>query len=158
MGQVTDLSKLYEVMAKVPTLHIYRSGPIPPNPADLLLNDHFANLFNILKAQYDYIIINSPPAGLVSDAFIFGEYADAVIYVVRQRFTKKRQLEFLNDIIKSKKLQNIGIVFNDLKTGARYGYYGYGYNNTYGYGTNGNAQAKPGFKSPFKSLKKVKEY
>lgn len=152
-GQVKDLSELYTVMDDVPTLHIYRSGPIPPNPADLLLNECFTNLFEELKKQYDYVIIDSPPAGLVSDAFIFGDYSDAVIYVVRQRFTKKSQLDFLNDVVKSKKLNNIGIVFNDLKTGARYGYYGYGYNTTYGYGNTEKLTA-PRFRLPFKKYDK----
>ncbi len=153
MGQVSDLSQVYETLDEVPSLHIYRSGPIPPNPADLLLNENFTRLFQTLKENYDYVIIDSPPAGLVSDAFIFGEYADAVIYLVRQRYTKKKQLEFLNDLAKTNKLNNIGIVFNDLKTGAKYGYYGYGYNNTYGYG-NTEKLPMPFFRLPFKQAEK----
>src|SRR6185369_2772911 len=97
------------------------------NPADALLNENIAHLFAELRQQYDYIIIDTAPAGLVSDAFILGEYSDAVLYIMRQRFTFKKQLDFVNDVYKNKKLKNIGLILNDIKTGGKYGYSGYGY-------------------------------
>ena len=130
-GKTNDLSDLYLVLDDVPTLHIYPSGPIPGNPGDLLINERVSELFEVLKQEYDYIIIDTAPAGLVSDAFILGGYSDITLYVLRQRVTLKKQLDFISDIFKSQKLKNMALVLNDVKTGGKYGYYGYG--GGYGY-------------------------
>ena len=73
--------------------------------------------------------------GLVSDAFILNDYADASVYVIRQRHTLKKQLDYINDIYVNRRLNNVGIVLNDVKTGGKYGSsYGYGENYNYTYG------------------------
>lgn len=129
-GKTNNLYDLYQVSEDIPTLHIYFSGVVPANPGDLLLSERLKQLISELKKQYDYIVIDSPPAGLVSDAFILGEYSDICMYIIRQRFTSKTQLDFINDIAASQKLNNVGLVLNDVKTGAKYSYFGSGY---YGY-------------------------
>ncbi len=125
-GEITELSKLYTVSGDIPTLHMYSSGSVHQNPADLLTNEQLAPLFETLKCQYDCVIVNSAPVGYVGDALILGEYSDAVIYVIRQRYTNKKHLSFIDDIAKTGKLNNMYLVVNDVKFGSKYDYYGYG--------------------------------
>jgi capsular exopolysaccharide synthesis family protein len=126
-GNKKILGEIYQTVAEIPSLHIYPCGPLPTNSADLLLMKSVTDLFEILKAEYDYIIINTPPAGLVSDAFILGKFADLSLFIIRQRFTLKKQVHFANDLSASKKLNDINLVFNDLISNEKYTYYGYGY-------------------------------
>ena len=125
---------VYTPMKDFPDLHIYPSGVVPPNPAELVMSDNNRLFFNYLKANYDYIIIDSAPVGLVSDTFSLAPFVDAAIYLVRHRFTYKRQVSFVDDIFSQGKLPNLFIAVNDLKMGARFGYYGYGYGYGKGYG------------------------
>ena len=90
---------------------------------------------------YDYIVIDSAPCILVSDTFQISKFADASVYVVRSNFTEKHILEYIDDLNKSGKLNNMGIVINEIGASKRfgsnfsYGYsYKYGYNYGYGYG------------------------
>jgi capsular exopolysaccharide synthesis family protein len=131
-GQTQSLEELYYTMEAYPSLHIYGCGPVPPNPAELMLRPQMVAFFAALQESYDLIIIDSAPVGMVSDSFTLNEYAQATLYVIRQRYTLKKQIDFVNDIFKNKKLHNMGLVINDVKVGGRYGYYGYG--NGYGYG------------------------
>jgi hypothetical protein len=70
----------------------------------------------------------------VSDTFSLAPYVDTTLFVVRHRFTFKRQLDFIEEIYQQRKLPRLWLVVNDLKMGARFGYYGYGYGKGYGYG------------------------
>lgn len=137
-GQTQNLEELYYTLEAYPSLHIYGCGPVPPNPAELMLRPQMAAFFAILKESYDMVIIDSAPVGMVSDSFTLNEYANATLYVIRQRYTLKKQVEFIDDVFRNKKLGNIGLVINDVKVGGRYGYYGYGtgygYGYSYGYG------------------------
>lgn len=140
-GETDDLSEIYREMPNIPSLHIYPAGEIPENPADILLSKNLPKLFDTLKKQYDYIVVDSAPAGLVTDAYVFGEYCDVTVYVVRVQKTLKKQLDFINDINIANKLTNIGIVINDVKMGKRHGY-GYGYGKEYNYGLDKNPKKK----------------
>lgn len=117
-------------------LDIITSGPIPPNPSELLIDSPLESLIETLKGRYDYIIIDSPPLGLVSDSLELIRYVDATLYVVRFNYTHKNMLTFVNEKYKSGEIKHISIVLNDYveKAGKEYGY-GYGY--TYGYGVDG---------------------
>jgi capsular exopolysaccharide synthesis family protein len=132
-GVTNNIEDIYTTLPGFPTLHIFSSGDISTNPADLLLNSNLEALFNELKSVYDYIIVDSAPTALVSDAFILAQYSDAELFVIRQRKTLKKQLEFLQDIFVSGRMRNVGVIFNDIKTGAKFGYYGYGGTNGKGY-------------------------
>ncbi|TPD69842.1 polysaccharide biosynthesis tyrosine autokinase [Flavobacterium microcysteis] len=113
---------------KIQHLDVITSGPIPPNPAELILGDSMKDLLDDLKRKYDYIILDTPPVGLVSDALELAQFCDATLYVVRQNVTKKGMLALVNDKHKRGELTNISIVFNGYESKARYGYgYGYGY-------------------------------
>ena len=120
-GEITRSNEIAHEVESLKSLHIYPAGKTPPNVADLLLSEKLPALIETLKQQYKYIIIDTAPVGLVTDAFILGKYADVVIYVVRQNNTLKRQLENINDIYKAGKFSNLCIVFNDIKSGAKYG-------------------------------------
>ena len=116
-------------------LDIILSGPIPPNPSELLNLERMKNLIEELKSQYKYIIIDTPPIGLVSDGIILMDYADINLYVVRQNFTTKDMLHNFKETVNYNKLKDINIVINGITTNrSSYGYgYGYGSDNGYGY-------------------------
>ncbi|WP_264520812.1 polysaccharide biosynthesis tyrosine autokinase [Flavobacterium sp. N1994] len=135
IGQKT----LDEVIQKthIPYLDVITSGPIPPNPSELILGDTMKELIAELKKKYDYIILDTPPVGLVSDALELSQYCDVTLYVVRQNFTKKEMLTLLNNRTKRGELNNVSIIFNGYENKAKYGVgygYGYGYGYSYGYG------------------------
>ncbi|MGC8751831.1 GumC family protein [Hydrotalea sp.] len=130
IGQVQNPAEAITTIDSLPNLHIFRSGPIPPNPAELVIGEQVVAFMQWVKERYDYIIIDSAPVGLVSDTYAFTAYADSVIYLIRQRFTYKKQVDFFADLVAQNKLPNACIVVNDVQLGGRYGYYGYGY----GYG------------------------
>lgn len=121
---------LIEIIQKthIPNLDVITSGPIPPNPAELIISDTMSELIDELKAIYDYIILDTPPVGLVSDALELAQYCDATLYIVRQSITKKGMLSVVNEKHKRGELHNISIILNDFQNKSKYGYnYGYGY-------------------------------
>eukprot|EP01137_Pigoraptor_chileana_P029943 Opistho-2@15879 len=121
----------------IPFLDVITSGPIPPNPSELILGESMKEMIQELKKTYDYIILDTPPVGLVSDALELSQYCDVTLYVVRQNFTKKEMLTLLNNRTKRGELQNVSIIFNGYENKAKYGVgygYGYGYGYSYGYG------------------------
>lgn len=121
---------------KVENLDLISSGPIPPNPAELIESEAMKALFLELEAKYEVIVIDSPPLGLVTDALLLKEYADAGLYIVRHNYTKKSYLENINHLYEDKTIKNIGIVVNAVQQKSSIGYgvnYGYGYGYGYGY-------------------------
>ncbi len=119
-------------VTSVPNLDVIYSGAVPPNPSELLIGTPMDTLIEELKKQYDYVIIDTPPLGLVSDALILGKYTDAIIYVVRQDRTPIEKLKGLERIYNDQMLKNVGIVFNDVKARSVEAY-GYGSYGGYGY-------------------------
>ncbi|MCB1768062.1 MAG: capsular biosynthesis protein, partial [Candidatus Competibacteraceae bacterium] len=113
-----------------------------PNPSELLMKSNTKDLIIELKKHYDFILIDSPPVALVTDAFILSELAEHTIYITRQNHTPKEALTNINEYYVSHKITHISIVFNDIANnrigygyGAGYGYgYGYGYGSDYGSG------------------------
>ncbi len=129
-----DLFSIVKDLPGSENLKVILSGPIPPNPSELLLYEKMEELIEELKKQFDVIIFDCPPIGLVSDAQIISPYVDLSIFVIRQRVTLKSQMNFINEIHETNRLKNIGIIVNDVKIGGYNGYYGY---NSYGYGNYG---------------------
>ena len=125
VGQA-ELSDILIPLTDQPNLSIITSGSIPPNPVELMVNGRLAELFAELKAKFDYIIIDAPPIGVVTDAQILAEHADATLYVMRYNYTPKSFLKDINILRKEKRLKNLNIIFNGIKEIGRYGY-GYGY-------------------------------
>lgn len=126
--------RLEEIVQKthIDNLDIITSGPIPPNPAELIISETMNELINELKQIYDYIILDTPPVGLVSDALELTQFCDATLYITRQGVTKKGMLSVVNEKHKRSELHNISIILNDFQNKSKYGYnynYGYGYGN-----------------------------
>jgi capsular exopolysaccharide synthesis family protein len=118
---------------------IIDAGNIPPNPSELLASERMKELMAFLKENYEYIIIDTAPIGLVSDAMELFKYADYNILIVRQQVTHKAALDMINELYVEGKLKNFTVLFNDIevnkKRGGYYGgyLYGMGYSG-YGYG------------------------
>lgn len=139
-GRISNLSQICRKYNEIPNLHIYPSGSLQLNPADLLLTENMSRLFEELKDKYDYLIVDSPPAGLVSDPFIMGAYCDVVLYILRYQKTLKKQLDFIGEIVNNKTLSNVALIVNDMKKSNGSGY-GYNYDSYYHYG-NSNGEKK----------------
>ncbi|MDQ6471024.1 polysaccharide biosynthesis tyrosine autokinase [Flavobacterium sp. LHD-80] len=105
---------------------ILPSGVIPPNPAELLMSNKVDQLFEDLKKEYDYIIVDTAPVSLVTDTLLIAKNADTFVYVMRANVLEKRMLNIANTFYKEKKLPNMCIVLNDTDSTKGYGY-GYGY-------------------------------
>ncbi|GAB3884770.1 GumC family protein [Spirosoma agri] len=116
-----------------PNLYLIPSGPIPPNPSELLSNGRMKILLSALRKQFDYIIIDTPPVALVADAPLLGAYVDTAFYLVRYGYTPKTYMGFLANLQASKKFKSLNVIFNgvDYRHSQDYGY-GYGYAYKYG--------------------------
>ena len=110
-------------------LDIISSGPIPPNPSELIQSEFMPLILEKLKEMYDVIILDTPPIGLVTDARTLMHFADTSIYVVRANHSKKVFLKNIAHLSKQKEIRGMGILFNDVTIGK----YGYGYGYGYGY-------------------------
>lgn len=123
-----ELDSLVKKVNGHENLYLLPCGLIPPNPSELMLLPTMDKLFSWAKQNFDIIIIDSAPIGVVSDSITLGKYADATIFVVRQGYTVKKSLEYVKKLKDEKKLPSLSIVLNDVKESAGYGYgYGYGY-------------------------------
>jgi succinoglycan biosynthesis transport protein ExoP len=116
----------------IPFLDVILSGPIPPNPSELIMGDGMRELIDELKTKYDYIILDTPPVGLVADSLELAQYSDVTLYIVRQNFTKKEMITLLNNRVNRGELNNTSVILNGFENKAKYGG-GYGYG--YGYGS-----------------------
>lgn len=117
-------------------LFVIPSGPVPPNPSELLLKDKMKDLMVNLEREFDIIIMDSPPIGLVSEAMDLLRFSDVNLYIVRHDFTHRNHLLMINDLYTNDQISNFYAVFNGVKNGGDIydfaGYnYGYGYNYSY---------------------------
>ncbi len=114
-------------------LDIITTGSLPPNPSELILSTTFTKLLETLKRQYDYIIIDTPPIGLVTDAAIIMNYSDISFAVVRAQYTRKEFVSNIDRIAKDYSQNRMGIILNATSLDSGYGYganYAYGYGNS----------------------------
>ena len=132
------------------------SGPVPPNPAELIETENMRIFLEAARKEFDYIIIDTPPVAIVTDSLLLAPYVDLNLFIVRQRYSSRNTLEMVEQINKQGDLRNLAIIINDISLsgyygyGMRYGYYlGYGYSygfNYYGKGYYG----KYGYKNSVK--------
>ncbi|SDD87391.1 capsular exopolysaccharide family [Dyadobacter soli] len=115
-----------------PKFDVLTSGPIPPNPSELLSNGRLPVLLAELREKYDYILIDSPPYGLVTDSALIAEHVDATLYIVRFNYTIHDHLKRIGELQRMRRFTNLSVIFNGVNYGVGYGY-GYGYGG-YGYG------------------------
>jgi capsular exopolysaccharide synthesis family protein len=130
---------------KIGNLHVVLAGPTPPNPFELLNLPRLEMMFSELRQHYDYIIVDGPPLGLVSDYLLLNKHLDASIYVTRYNYTNKKFLENIDQMYREGKVRNISIILNDVKFGSLYG----------GVYQHKNLQEYYGHKTPGKKLSKV---
>jgi capsular exopolysaccharide synthesis family protein len=108
--------------------YVLPSGVVPPNPVELLMNDKINKMFADLKKEYDYIIVDTAPVGVVTDTLLVAKNADSFIYVVRANYLDKRLLKIADTFYRENKLPNMALLLNDTDVKKGYGYgYGYGY-------------------------------
>jgi tyrosine-protein kinase Etk/Wzc len=100
-------------------LFYIHNGAVPPNPSELMMSDKIGLLINYLKDNYDYVIINTPPIGLVTDALTLKSFVDITLFVVRSGYTKKSELSTVTEFADGKKLPNPVIIFNGVKNKSR---------------------------------------
>ncbi|MGV8995114.1 MAG: polysaccharide biosynthesis tyrosine autokinase [Flavobacterium sp.] len=144
---------------EIPNLDVISSGPIPPNPSELLIGENMVEFIAKLKEKYDYILLDTPPVGLVSDAVELSKFADVTLYVMRQNYTKKEMIRLLNNRNERQELTNVSIVFNGYQNKAKYGSgYGDGYGYGYGYGYGTYAQGYHDDEESQNVLAKAKRY
>ena len=134
MVQPSDINK---------NLYILPGGTVPPNPTELLARDGLEKAIETLKKNFDYVILDTAPVGMVTDTLLIGRVADLSVYVCRADYTRKAEFTLINELSENNKLPNLCIAINGLdlqkkKYGYYYGYgkYGkyYGYAKRYGYG------------------------
>jgi capsular exopolysaccharide synthesis family protein len=113
----------------VENLDIIPSGPLPPNPSELLVNGEFSTLLHEMQQEYDFLLLDTPPAGLVTDAIMAMRKSDLSIFVVRANYSKKEFLRNIDRLIAVNKLSNVAIVLNALPQSDKL--YGYGYYEDY---------------------------
>ena len=132
--QLSDVSK---------NLYILPGGTVPPNPTELLARDGLDKAVETLKKNFDYVILDTAPIGMVTDTLLIGRVADLAVYVCRADYTRKAEYTLINELAENNKLPNLCTIINGLdlqkkKYGYYYGYgkYGkyYGYGKRYGYG------------------------
>lgn len=117
----------------IDNLSLITSGPLPPNPSELISNGRIEDLFEYLSEIYDYILVDTAPVGPVTDAFILSPKCDATLFIVRYDYSPKAFVKKFEEYRSNNLLKNISIVFNGIKQGGRGGY-GYGAYGRYGYG------------------------
>lgn len=122
-----------------PNLFYVPSGPIPPNPAELIGSQRMDEFIDWAKQRFDYVILDTPPIAIVTDALITQRFSDMVLFVVRFNYSTWEVLKLVEELKNSEATKNIAIVINDLQYKRMYGYgygYSYGYNYGYSYGSN----------------------
>lgn len=118
----------------IPNLFMVSGGPVPPNPSELLLTDKFEAFIKRSLEEFEFVIVDTPPLALVTDAFVISQFVDHTVFVLRQNYTPKQFINSIDEYHKSGKLKSISILLNDIyKSGLGYGY-GQGYAYYYGYG------------------------
>ena len=108
------------------TFDIITAGYIPPNPSEILALPQVSEMIQKLKTRYDFTILDTPPIGLVTDARLLSHLADLSLYIVRQDFTYKNQLDIVREIREQNQLRGLHLILNDVRETHGY-HYGYGY-------------------------------
>lgn len=130
-GEVTQVKDIVTKSEYHENLSVVGKGPVPPNPAELLLSPRLNELVEQLKAMFDYVILDNVPSNMVADAMIVNRVADLTLYVIRAGKMDRRQLPEVERLYTEKKLNNMAIVLNGVSEFHHgygyYGYYGYGY-------------------------------
>lgn len=130
IGEAT-IDELLQPIMGYENYYIITAGPLPPNPAELLSSPRLAQLFSELKERFDYVLVDSPPVGLVTDSQLIAPFADATMFLVRHDHTPKNHLKMVDTLYKENRFQKLSIILNGVGEGESY-YYNYSYGDYYG--------------------------
>lgn len=125
----------------VNNLYAILSGPIPPNPSDLVLSEKLKELMEYVKANFDYVLIDTPPAGMLADASYLMQYSDINLFVLNTKFATKQVLNLFHNLVKDNSIKDVYLVLNGVKRKRNNYYTRYGYGYGYGYGYSYNKKA-----------------
>lgn len=132
MGEV-EVQDIVQKTTVSDNLFFFSCGhPLPPNPGELIMDDKMQTLFAFLKANFDVIVIDTPPVGPVSDALILGKWADVSFFIIRHKHTLRSALKLINKLNIDKKLPHLTLIINGIVDNREFNYgndfgYGYGY-------------------------------
>ncbi|MGM0649370.1 MAG: tyrosine-protein kinase family protein, partial [Bacteroidota bacterium] len=116
---------------EIDNLEVIPSGPIPPNPSELILTKKYNQMIETLKNKYDYIVIDTPPVGIFTDAVRSFQDSDYVFYLLRADHSPRTFISYINNLAENKSLKNLSLILNGMEESA--GKYGYGFGYHYGY-------------------------
>ena len=114
MHQDSNVDDYIQPSKSQKNLSLFVSGTIPPNPAELWMQSRAGNLFDDLAERFDYVVVDTAPAMMVTDTLLINQYADVTIYTLRAGYTEKRLLGFPIESRKARKLSNVAFVLNDV--------------------------------------------
>lgn len=148
-GQVNDVRSLIHQSKESENLYILPAGPVPPNPNELLLSENMTRLMDQLRHDFDFVVLDTAPIGVISDSFLIIPHSDIQLYVTRAGYSTKSCLKVLHQAIRDNRLSDPYIVLNgvDMTSGSytyrKYGHYYHGGVSTYGYGYSSDVATKP---------------
>jgi tyrosine-protein kinase Etk/Wzc len=126
-----ELKNLINVYDKLPNLHYIDCGPIPRNPSELMMTDKMTDFFDYVGENYDFVVLDGAPIGIVADSFLLKEYIHQTLIVLRYGSSTTSHLKFLSEVHAESKLPNLNILLNDLRqelgNSYNYGYYSANY-------------------------------
>lgn len=131
-GDVEDWHELVHSYPMHPNLEILQGGIIHPNPNELLMSPALSKLIEEAREEYDIVILDTAPVGIISDTFLISQYSDLTLYIVREKYTHRDSVSFINEQSENKRLPNMYLVYNDVD--LKNENYRYGYGKAYGYG------------------------
>lgn len=141
---------------EIPTYYFIASGPVPPNPSELIMSKEFDRLLADLKKEFDVIILDTPPVGIVTDGILVMKKCDLNVYIVRAEYSKKGFERNINNLVSNNKFTNLAVVLNGFDNLRSYAYgYKYGYGQGYGYGDYYHIE-NGAYKNTF--VKKIKKF
>ncbi len=124
---------------QIENFHVILSGPTPPNASELVLSKQLPELFEWARERFDYIMVDTPPVGLITDALLMMRHVDATLFVINTRFANKDHIKSAVEVAMSNATKNFGFILNGVRMKkSKYYYntnYGYGYRYAYGYGS-----------------------
>jgi capsular exopolysaccharide synthesis family protein len=130
--------------AGIDNLYAILSGPTPPNASEIILSPHMEEIFAYGRDNFDYVIVDTPPIGLITDALVIMKHCDVNLFVLNTKVASKKIINITEEIVATNKLQGFGFILNGVKRNKSRYYYNYGYGYTYGYGYGSSESGKKG--------------
>ncbi len=131
-GEVTSLRKVIHVYDRLPNLHYIDCGKVPRNPAELMMTDKLKELFDYCEKNYDFIVVDGAPVGIVADSFLLKDFVHQTLIVLQYGYSTTSHLKFMREVDETQKLTNMNVLLNNVK--QEFGNsYNYGYYSSYYY-------------------------